>query len=133
MSNNHLTSGWMAGVLVAPEFWWLEAASSSKVVIRDNTITDCRRAAIEVVAEGGDGHPLPAGAHREISILGNTVTNSPWPNIRVTSTNGLTLRGNHLTPEGQFHLTPAAPAWNWHGSTPTAVLLQECEHVTDEH
>ena len=38
---NRISHGWMAAVLVAPEFWWLEAASSSDVEIRDNVIVGC--------------------------------------------------------------------------------------------
>lgn len=94
VAGNRITHGWMAAVLVSPEFWWFEAASASDVVIRDNIITGCRRTAIEVVAPGGDGRPLPAGAHRNITITGNRVTGSPWPALRVTSTAGLRIRDN---------------------------------------
>ncbi len=63
VSGNTISHGWMAAVLVAPEFWWFESASSSDLVIRDNKIVGCRRPAIEVIAPGGNGKPLPSGAH----------------------------------------------------------------------
>ena len=86
VSGNKIAHGWMAAVLVAPEFWWFEAASASDVVIKDNVITGCRRPAIEVIAPGGNNQPLPSGAHRDLRITGNTFTQSVWPNIHVTST-----------------------------------------------
>ena len=65
---NTISHGWMAAILVAPELsYWLEAASSSDVVIRDNVIIGCREPAIEVVALGYDGKPLASGAHRNIT------------------------------------------------------------------
>jgi len=50
--------------------------------------------AIQVVAPGGDGQPLPTGAHRNIAITGNVITDSPSPNIRVTSTDSLLIHNN---------------------------------------
>jgi hypothetical protein len=128
VSGNTITHGWMAAVLVSPEFWWLESASSSDVVIRDNRIVGCRRAAIEVVAPGGDTKPLPAGAHRNIAITGNVITESAWPNIFVTSTSGLTLKDNQLTPSDPTDFT-APRSWRWPaGKTPVAqTVLQLCD------
>jgi hypothetical protein len=96
--NNTITHGWMAGVLVSPEFWWFESGSSSDVVIAGNKIIGCRQSAIQVVAPGGSGAPLASGAHRDITISSNTISASVWPNIRVTSTARLVVRGNQLTP-----------------------------------
>jgi hypothetical protein len=129
VSGNTISHGWMAAVLVAPEFWWFEAASSSDVVIRDNKIIGCRRPAVEIIAPGGTGKPLPSGAHRNISILDNTFTQSAWPNIRVTSTNGLVIRGNHLTPEPPAFTPPVAGPWNWKDATPSAIVLDLCERA----
>ena len=125
---NRITSGWMAAVLVAPEFWWFESASSSDVVIRDNTIVGCRRAAVEIIAPGGNGKPLPSGAHRNISILGNTFTHCAWPNIRVTSTDRLVVQVNRLTPrEPQDFVPPVARPWNWGADTPCPLITEFCD------
>ena len=129
VSGNTISHGWMAAVLVTPEFWWFESASSSDVVIRDNKITGCRRPAVEIIAPGGNGKPLPGGAHRNISILDNTFTQSVWPNIHVTSTEGLVIRGNRLTPEPPAFTPPVARAWNWKDATPSAIVLDLCEEA----
>ncbi len=115
VTGNRITHGWMAGVLVSPEFWWFEAASASDVVIRHNIIEGCRRTTIEVVAPGGDGQPLAAGAHRDITVIGNRVTGGPWPALHVTSTAGLRIRDN------DWGDPPAA------GGTPVA--LEHCADV----
>jgi len=128
VSGNTITHGWMAAVLVSPEFWWLESASSSDLAIRDNRIVECRQPAIEVVAPGGDTKPLPAGAHRNISITGNTIADSAWPNIRVTSTTGLTIKGNQLTPADPKDFT-APRSWQWRGGTvkPEQTAVELCD------
>ena len=118
---NKITHGWMAAVLVAPEYWWSESASSSDVVIAGNVVAGCRRAAIEIIAPGGDGKPLPAGAHRNLSIVGNTVAESAWPNIFVSSTAGLTIKDNRLSEsEPAAFAPPLAWHWEWKGAKPEA-------------
>ena len=129
VSGNTIAHGWMAAILVTPEFWWFEAASSSDVVIRDNTILGCRRPAIEVVAPGGNGKPLASGAHRRISILDNTLTGSVWPSIRVTSTDSLVIRGNRLSPEPPMVAPPVARPWNWKGASPSPLAIEYCERA----
>jgi hypothetical protein len=121
----------MAAVLIAPEFWWFEAASASDLVIKDNVITGCRRPAIEVIAPGGNNQALPAGAHRDIRIVGNSVLDSVWPNIHVTSTAGLVLNGNHLSPQDPANFVPPLESrWNWRGGTPAAVITELCQPWT---
>jgi len=128
VSGNKITHGWMAAVLVSPEYWWGEAASSSDLVIAGNVITGCRRAAIEVVAPGGNGQPLPAGAHRNISIRSNTITDSAWPNIFVTSTAGLIVKDNRLAPaEPESFVPPLAWRWDWKQASPAAVVTEQCK------
>ena len=127
VTGNKITHGWMAAVLVSPEYWWSESASSSDVVIAGNVVNGCRRAAIEIVAPGGDGQPLPAGAHRNISIVGNTITASAWPNIMVTSTEGLVIKDNRLTPrEPDSFVPPLAWGWDWKQTKPAAVVTEQC-------
>ena len=104
---NTIIRSWMTAVLVAPEFfWWYETASSSDVLIEGNAIVGCRYPGIEVVATGGNGKPLPSGAHRNITIRGNTIAQSVWPNIRATSTDGLAIQNNRLTPVGPEPFAP---------------------------
>jgi hypothetical protein len=95
--NNTISHGWMAAVLISPEFWWLESGSSSDLLISNNIIAGCRQPAIQIVAPGGDGKPLAAGAHRDIIIVNNSITGSPSPNIQAASCAGLVIQGNQLT------------------------------------
>jgi hypothetical protein len=125
---NTISNGWMAAILVKPELsYWLESASSSDVIIRDNVINGCRKPAIEVVALGYDGKPLASGAHRNITVANNRIVNSAWPNIYVTSTEGLVLSGNTLTPSPPARFRPPlARTWKWEGKRPAAVVTEQC-------
>ena len=132
VSGNKITNGWMAAVLIAPEFWWFEAASASDVAIKDNIIIGCRRPAIEVIAQGGNNQPLPSGAHRGIRILGNTFTQSVWPNIHVSSTAGLIMGDNILTPNDPATFVPPLESrWNWRSGQPSAVVTELCDLPAD--
>ena len=128
VTGNTITHGWMAAVLVSPEYWWSEAASSSDVIVSDNKIVDCRRPAIEIVAPGGNGKPLPSGAHRNISIVGNSFVQSAWPNIRVTSTDGLVIGNNQFTrSEPKSFAPPLARPWKWGAATPSPLVVELCD------
>lgn len=95
---NKLTENWGPGILVSPEYWWLESGSSNNVEIRDNVIIGCRARPIFVHAQGGAnllaGKAAPSGAHNNIAVTGNTITNSPVPNIEITSTENLKIENN---------------------------------------
>jgi hypothetical protein len=124
VSGNRITNSRMAAVLVSPEFWWMEAGTSGDMFIQDNIIEGCLQTPIQILAHGGDGHPLPSGAHRNISILGNRMVDCTWPLIRATSTSGLIIKDNKH-PE-----TP--PAWQLtspQGGTPVAIELDQCNDV----
>ena len=96
VSGNHIEGCRMFGILVTPEYWWLEAGSSSDLQISGNTITGCGGIAICVQAPAGDGTVARAGAHEDIAIVGNSVKDCPQPGILVTSTHGLELKDNRL-------------------------------------
>jgi parallel beta-helix repeat protein len=96
VSGNRLEGCEMSAILVTPEYWWLEAGSSSDLKITGNTITTCRGIPICVEAVGGNGDIAPAGAHHNITITGNVVKNCSTPGILVTSTRGLRLENNTL-------------------------------------
>ena len=86
----------IVGILVAPEWWWLESGSSSDLRISGNAILDCPTPGIVVEAVAGNGQIAPAGAHRNISIVGNTFSHVAIPYILCTSTEGLTLHDNRF-------------------------------------
>jgi hypothetical protein len=121
VSGNRISKSWMAAVLISPEFEWLEAACSSDVVVSNNVIKGVRQAPIRVLAPGGNGRPLAAGAHRNISILNNRIEDCPWPLIEVTSTTGLIMEGNIWPKEPPEKI--ARPG----GKSAVPVWLENCE------
>lgn len=96
VTNCTLQGSQIVGILVSPEWWWLESGSSSDLVITGNTVSDCPTPGIVVMAVGGDGRVAAAGAHRRIGIVGNTLSNVALPGILCTSTEELTLRDNRF-------------------------------------
>ena len=126
---NTITRSWMTAVLVAPEFaWWMEAACASNVLIEGNTVVGCRGPAIDVTARGGDGKILPSGAHRNIIIRGNSIRESVWPNIHVTSTDDLVVKGNHLTQsDSLIFAPPLTQQWDWKNLKAAAILVELCD------
>jgi len=125
--DNTISHTWMAAVLVSPEYSWLEAACSSDVVVRGNKIIGCRRPAIDIAAPGGNGKPLPSGAHRNISITDNSFVHSVWPNITATSTDDLVIQDNLLTPESPSDFVPPIVLpWTWGEKKPSPVLVEFC-------
>jgi hypothetical protein len=42
ISGNTCRENWGSGILISPEWWWLEAGSSDDLVVSGNTITGCR-------------------------------------------------------------------------------------------
>lgn len=129
LRRNRIEGSWMAAILIAPEFWWMEAASANDLVIEDNEISRCRGTAIQIEATGGDGHALPAGAHRDLTLRHNRVSASGWPAIHAGSTENLVLEGSVLpaTDAPAARLRP----WNWKGAEPQPVLLEMCGGVRE--
>jgi hypothetical protein len=99
ITNCTLQGSWIVGILVSPEWWWLESGSSSDLVITGNSILDCPTSGIIVQAMGGNGRVAPAGVHKNISIVGNTFSNVALPFILCTSTEDLTLKDNRFPTE----------------------------------
>lgn len=93
MVNNTLRGCWGEASKVAPEYWWLEAGSSNDLLIAGNRISHCMGDGIAVYAEAGAAGSAPAGAHNNITIERNCLTDVEGKDIRVTSTKGLILKG----------------------------------------
>jgi hypothetical protein len=96
ITGNRMEGCRMSAILVSPEYWWLEAGTSSDLKIIGNTITNCGGVPIRIEATGGNGAIAPAGAHRDITITDNTVTGCAMPGILVTSTADLQIGRNTL-------------------------------------
>jgi hypothetical protein len=99
ITNCTIQGSQIVGILVSPEWWWLESGSSSDLVISGNSIIDCPTPGIVVNARGGNGQIAPVGAHRNISIVDNTFSNVALPYLLCTSTEGLTVKGNRFPTE----------------------------------
>jgi hypothetical protein len=99
ITNCTIQGSQIVGILVSPEWWWLESGSSNDLVISGNSILDCPTPGIVVQAWGGNGQIAPPGAHRNISIVDNTFFNVALPYLLCTSTEGLTVKGNHFPKE----------------------------------
>jgi hypothetical protein len=99
ITNCTIKGSQIVGILVSPEWWWLESGSSSDLVISGNSIIDCPTPGIVVNARGGNGQIAPVGAHRNISIVDNTFSNVALPYLLCTSTEGLTVKGNRFPTE----------------------------------
>jgi hypothetical protein len=94
ITGNRMEGCWMSAILVSPEYWWLEAGSSSDLKITGNNIKDCGGVPIRIEATGGNGAIAPAGAHRNITVNGNIITDCAMPGILVTSTAELKMGRN---------------------------------------
>ena len=127
VSSNRMEACWMSAILVAPEYWWLEAGSSSNLKITGNTIIKCGGAAISIEAIAGNGQTAPAGIHRNIAITGNTITVSPLPNIQVVATDGLQIENNTFQSPTFGKPSRHRPA------TTELVKTENCENATVQH
>lgn len=96
VSGNRIESCEMSAILVAPEYWWLEAGSSSDLKIIGNTIIGAQGIPICIAAIAGNGEIAPAGAHRDLTIADNVIKNCAAPGILVCSTRGLRVDNNTL-------------------------------------
>lgn len=123
IANNTIRGSWGEGIMIAPEWWWLESGSSVGVTIENNTISDMRGIPIAVFALGGNGEIAPAGAHADIVVRGNRIERSPFPAIYVTSTTGLKLANNLLPDEPSRGLFPWTAQRYGLSAKPSAVEL----------
>jgi hypothetical protein len=131
ITNCKLQGSWEVGILISPEFWWLESGSSNNLVITGNVISDCPTPGIVVQATAGNGKVAPAGAHKNITISGNSFSSCPVPCILCTSTDGLTL-GENKFPAGE---NPKQAGWGgWmvpKEERGKPVVLVNCANVTE--
>jgi len=109
IKNNYVRGSMEAGIVLAPEFYWMEAGCSSNVEISNNLISKCwfgasswgnnQAAPLTVVSLNGSKAISAAGGFTNISIHDNTITGCPKPNVVLTSINGYTFYNNQLIPD----------------------------------
>ncbi|MEQ8548699.1 MAG: right-handed parallel beta-helix repeat-containing protein [Cyclobacteriaceae bacterium] len=105
ISNNQLIDNWGIAIKCSPEHQWLEAGSGNNLLITNNVVQGCHDVGIAVYAKGGNGKIGAAGAHNNVNVSGNTVSNSVNPGFGITSTVGLIFMDNRVeTPDNSLAL-----------------------------
>jgi hypothetical protein len=100
IAGNSITGCWGVGIMVSPEFWWLEAGCADRLVIEGNRFAGCRSAAIQVAARIGARETGPPGMFNDIAILGNEVEAAFLPAIRAAGVSRLRFEGNAVQAAG---------------------------------
>ncbi len=106
ITGNKITGSVMSGILISPEYWWLEAGMADDLIIADNVITEGRGMGIAIVAVGGDGTLAPAGAFNNIKLINNTIEGGAQPGLLLTSIRGLVEENNTIRPDPDKELNP---------------------------
>lgn len=106
IADNLIEGSVMTGILISPEYWWLEAGLSDELVISGNRIEGGRGMGIAVVAEGGNHVLAQAGTFRNIRVTGNTIKGGASPGLLLTSIRGLSEEGNVVRPDPGMELFP---------------------------
>jgi hypothetical protein len=108
ISHNEVTGTAMSGIVVSPEFNWMEAGCSENLEISHNTIRNCMfqqtnrkmcPGALAVVGLNGLWEVSPAGVFSNISIHDNLIEGCPRPCLGLTSVDGLLCYSNTILPD----------------------------------
>lgn len=122
ITGNTISDCEMGGIVVSPEYDWMEAGFSSNLEISNNTITNCmfgrsstsgKAGALSVMCVGANRTIAPSGAYNNIEIHNNSVLNCPRPSVVITSVDGLNYYDNTISPDistirthGQYYGVP---------------------------
>ncbi len=116
ITHNRVVGAVMTGILVSPEFWWLEAGFADDLLVEHNTIREGGGPGISIVSIGGDGSLSPAGAFRGITVRHNTIADVPAPGLLLTSIRGLVEEHNQVSTNPAKTLHPwEIKAWGRDG------------------
>ncbi len=109
IKNNFVRGCMLGGIVLAPEFYWMEAGCSSNVEISNNLISRCmfeasswgqsQAAPLTVISFNGSKAISAAGGFSNISIHDNAIIGCPKPNVVLTSIYGYSYYNNQLTPD----------------------------------
>ena len=103
ITGNQIEGCVMTGILISPEFHWLEGGLSDDLLIAKNRIINGRGMGIAVAA-GGDHQLAPAGAFRNITIRDNVIQGGAEPGLLTTSIRGLVEEGNSVQTNPKYSL-----------------------------
>lgn len=130
ITGNHIEGASMTGILVSPEYWWMEGGMADNLVIADNLVTGGSGMGIAVVSDGAEGTLSPAGVFRRITVRNNRVEGGASPGLLLTSIRGLTDEANSVSPDPDMSLYPwEIGAWGHDGLTPVIKVNIEPESV----
>ena len=124
--DNQIEATGMTGILVSPEYWWLEAGLADDLVIARNRIAAGEGMGIALVAVAGDGSLAPAGAFNRIEIRDNLIAGGARPGLLLTSVSELVRAGNSVAPDSGKSLHPwQVGPWGRNGLEP--VMLENVQ------
>lgn len=127
--NNIVEGCELGGIIVAPEFYWMEAGCSSNVEIANNRIKNClftssntalaQPGALSVIALNANQAISETGVFNQINIHDNIVEGCPRPCMVLTSIKGYALTNNSITPDltmnrthgSNFGITNTSEIW----------------------
>lgn len=131
IANNQLIGNWGMGIKCSPEHQWLEAGSGNNLIITNNIVKYCRDVGVAVYAYGGNGQVGPPGAHNNISIIGNTVSESINPAFGITSTIGLKFLDNKVISPDNSNLLPWRRDFGRDKDSSRSVYLENTEKIEE--
>ncbi len=108
ITGNTVSDCEMGGIVISPEYNWMEAGFSSNLEISNNIITNCmfgrssasgKPGAISIMCLGGNRAIAPVGGFSNIRVFNNTITQCPRPLVVITSVDGLRYYNNTLEPD----------------------------------
>lgn len=105
IENNVVDGSTIAGLVIAPEFFWNEADYSRNIVVRNNTFRHCgnctagpwteQAGTVTVYGQGDQDGGIGYG-HRHLVIEGNTLEENDGTNLLVNGAEDVLLRGNRF-------------------------------------
>lgn len=108
ITGNTVTDCEMGGIVISPEYDWMEAGFSSNLEISNNTITNCmfgrssvngKAGALSIMCVGANKTIAPLGAYNNIRVFNNNITQCPRPCVVITSVDGLIYYDNAVIPD----------------------------------
>jgi hypothetical protein len=107
ITSNTIQDTWGQGIMLAPMYNWLESGSGNHLSVTKNHISRSHDVAIAVYAFNGLNNSVaPAGAHNNVTIRLNRITESSMPAIAVTSTKKLNIQSNEILGFNNGYLLP---------------------------
>jgi len=97
-----------SGIVITPQFFWMEAGFSNNVEISNNTILNClsgsnnnateQAGALSIVYKNPKNSFAPTGSLNNISIHDNVIENCPRPCVVLSSIKGVKYYQNSIIP-----------------------------------